>query len=1037
MSQVRLILLLLSAVILCATIVPRADAHGQDKTEDRSSKKPETLPPPHRLVQPPAWLPRYDLLLHLDTRDRRVTATATVTWTNRHARPTGELIFHAHGRYTIPNHEVGLVAKTVELLRIAPKEALNFDGPALDVKKVYLGAPPLAEGSQSLDFTYPNDNPTSLVVALPKPVGRAESVTVTLEFTFKIPPKKGRWGQWNEITTLAQWLPVLAVYDESGWHATPFIPWHQPFYNEAGIYSAKITLPTECKLACSGKVIKTTDLGNGYSCHETASTPLRDFSIVVSPCFEETTGRAGRVTVRCLHLPQHAHYARELVATAVDALPVYEKWFGPYPYEQFTIAEAYLGWNGNECGGMVLIDDRMFNMPHIARGYPTYLVAHELCHQWWYNIIGTNGYCETWMDEGPATYFSHRFADDRFGRNNEFIKYPAWAAWLPNIRREDFRNVGFIGCRARGEVLPTIQELPKYGHLFNLTAATYDRGSKVIGMIEERLGETALFDFLRLVYRKYAFQILRVADFQRELEDYTGTSWDDFFAHWVRGPGMCDWAIERVEIDGYRRPAPWRRRGTRPVRVVIDLQQRGEFNEPTYLGIRTMPGDGYQIYLPIQPEVATLSLDQPNARITSRILPGAKPEQGRACVRVEVDLPCEPLQIAIDPDRVLLDADLANNRWRPEARVRLTPLYTMLDEVEIVNAYDRWNFIAGPWANLSTYNDPWFNRSPLAGIRIGAVRLQEFKGGAFLAYRTDDRNIIAGADGLWEHIPFPKAQVGFLIEKSLVTVSDDDFSATRGVVFGRYVMMYGSSLYLPPFEYVEVFGSMQNRCLPEPRQAPSDALPFDRRNLLGVHYHKYLLTPYWDPEGGAALDVAYGYGFPVQGNPAFHQFVAQASTVVSFPEMLAPGFGPVADWLRATRFALRLGGAWASQPAGLFFTLGGGDHFRGFDLSERQGSITWFGSIEWRIPVARQVCWDFVDHIAGVRNVYLAPFWDVGDAWVNGRSQGEVAHAFGVGLRIDVTWLGLIERTMLRVDVAKTINVSAPWQVWFGITHPF
>jgi hypothetical protein len=89
------------------------------------------------------------------------------------------------------------------------------------------------------------------------------------------------------------------------------------------------------------------------------------------------------------------------------------------------------------------------------------------------------------------------------------------------------------------------------------------------------------------------------------------------------------------------------------------------------------------------------------------------------------------------------------------------------------------------------------------------------------------------------------------------------------------------------------------------------------------------------------------------------------------------------------------------------------------------------------VPVAQNVCWDVCDHIAGVRNVYLAPFYDAGNAYLNGHELGPVAHAFGVGLRVDVTWLGLIERTMLRFDVAKTVNTSAPWQFWFGITHPF
>ena len=60
-----------------------------------------------------------------------------------------------------------------------------------------------------------------------------------------------------------------------------------------------------------------------------------------------------------------------------------------------------------------MIDERVFDMPHLARGYVEYLVSHETCHQWWYNLVGTNGYAETFMDEGAATYFTHRLLDQQ------------------------------------------------------------------------------------------------------------------------------------------------------------------------------------------------------------------------------------------------------------------------------------------------------------------------------------------------------------------------------------------------------------------------------------------------------------------------------------------------------------------------------------------------------------------------------------------------------------------------------------------------
>ena len=158
---------------------------------------------------------------------------------------------------------------------------------------------------------------------------------------------------------------------------------------------------------------------------------------------------------------------------------------------------------------MVLIDQRIFGFPEIAKSYVDYLVSHELCHQWWYNAVGTNGYSETWMDEGLATYFSHRLINQKIGKNNNnLLDFPRGLEWLPNITRDDFRNYGFLGARARGDLMPTVQDMPKFGHLVNLSAYTYDRGSKIVGMIEERLGEKAFFDFMRRVYDKYQYRIL-------------------------------------------------------------------------------------------------------------------------------------------------------------------------------------------------------------------------------------------------------------------------------------------------------------------------------------------------------------------------------------------------------------------------------------------------------------------------------------------------------------------------------------------------
>jgi len=892
----------------------------------------------------------------------------------------------------------------------------------------------------SLSFAFREDNATALEVQLPAPVLPGESVTLDLAFTLRLPQKQGRWGQWKGVTFLAQWLPVVAVHDSQGWQPPPFIPWHQPFFNEAGVYKVSVTLPADQKLAASAAPLAEKDLGDGRRQVELAPICTRDFALFCSTRFEEFVGQAGHVQVRCVAFKEHEFYARELVRIATEAIPVYERWFGPYPYPQFTIVESYFGWNGNECGGLVMIDERIFNMPHLARNFVDYLVSHEICHQWWYNVVGTNGYSETWMDEGVATYFGHRLMTQKYGRNNNMLTWPEGLGWLPNIKREDYRHYGMIGTMGRGELTATVQDMPGFGHLVNLNSIAYDRGSKIVGMIEERLRPDAMLDFMHRVYHKYAFRILRVADFQRELEAYTGYSWEEFFQNWLYSPGMSDWCLEDVRIERLKdevrrvRKSGWFGGDSsafilRPCKVTVLLHQKGKCNEPTVLGFRLGDDEIYQVRIPILANSGVLQIDDLMARVESFA-------DNR--VRVEVVLPCRPTQIAVDPDQVLLDSNPNNNYWKPRLRIRVTPFCTTLDETDITTNYDRLNLTIGPWFYGASYHDPWYTRSTMLGLRAGVYQTQEVAAGAYLAYRTDDRNVVAGIDGIWDHWPFSKTQVGFNVEHSLGELDNGRQLCSRAVLFGRYIFMYGDSLYLPPFHYVELFGSWQENALPDMRGMALDA-PGQRQSLLGLHYHLYLLTPYWNPEGGIALDATAQEGFPILGSHTeSHQAFGQFSTVKSMPGWL--NFLkdiPHLAWLTESRVAFRLWGAAALPNSGRYFTLGGGEQFRGFDLRERQGSLGWIASAEWRVPLLKGVEWDVCDHIAGLRNVYGALFYDVGNMYEGGHQVAPIAHAVGLGLRLDVAWFGLIERTMLRFDAAKTINGSTPWQFWFGVQYPF
>jgi hypothetical protein len=317
------------------------------------------------------------------------------------------------------------------------------------------------------------------------------------------------------------------------------------------------------------------------------------------------------------------------------------------------------------------------------------------------------------------------------------------------------------------------------------------------------------------------------------------------------------------------------------------------------------------------------------------------------------------------------------------------------------------------------------------GVRAGAFRTQFFSGGVYSAYRMDYRDVVAGVDALIDHTPWPRTQIGGVFEERIANGWSGRDTASRGVIFGRYVIDYGDSLYLPPFQYVEAFVSSQDNFLPEPKNLEPGGFRYNSVTLGGLHYHINYLTPYWDPEGGFQFDATYGGGCVEFAQP--HMVTHQVSAQLSYVKCLPDGLGYLSD----TRVALRGYGAAAGPRRGEFFTLGGQTRLRGYDLSDRQGSVAWIASLEWRLPVARELRYDLCDHVCGIRHIYVVPFYDVGNAYVAGNQIGKVAHCLGAGLRIDLAWFSFIERSMFSLDVAKVVNDNTPYQVWLGFTHPF
>jgi Peptidase family M1 domain len=963
------------------------------RAEDPAAS-PQSLPSPQVLPMPqqpslvvPRGLPRYDLAVRIDPQNRKVKARERVVYTNRSKVPVNELIFHVYPRYKVPEKDRIKLARTMEVLRLSPEEALDSAGQRMEVSRVFVG-------SQSTRFEFDPKDGTILVVPLGRQVPPGGNAVAVIDFTVELPEKWGRWGNYQGITYLLNWYPVLAHHDDKGWERTPFVPWHQPWYQEAGHYTVVVDLPADQVVASSGRITGRQAGPAGWQRLTIKASPARDFALVSSNRFQSWERTVGSTVVRVFGFPEHAGNARRALDYACEVIPLYERWFGPYFDTEFEIAPSFFGWNGNECSGLVLIDDRVMRLPTAGQRYIEHLVTHETCHQWWWNTVGTNGYAETFMDEGLVNCFTALRLDAKYGRNGPLITWPKGLSWLPTIGREDLRLAGYYGWRRKGGTGPVIQDVDKMGNLQALFSLAYDRGGKVVEMVHNRLGEERFFAFFHKLYTDYAFKTLHYADFKRELIAFDPKGgWPKFFEGWIETHSETDWSIQQVRVG------PASKTDAEVRQVTVELEQKGQMQEPTVVLCRSPEGE---LRVPIWPDRG--SYEVPGAQVQ---------RQGQQWI-VTMDAPGEPTQIEVDPDHALLDARPDNNRWKPEISWRLTPLLSPLDLSPQFQAYDRVSVVAGPFVD----------QYARGGFKTGVQRVDHWQIIGWAGTEPALREAIFGGQATLFHTPGTGWATGVFYEEGLYNFYNDK-RHSGGRFFLRKRLLESSSFIVDDPVFFELYYGVGNEFWPG-----DDGRPVEQYlGAVGARYRQNTQFPYWDPVQGQIFDIAAEYGNALLGSKLdYARVVGQYGLVRKVPESW--GIFP------NSRFAFRAYGGWSWPDSASLFRLGGGQRLRALDLTSQEGSSVWLMTAEWRFPIWRDINQDVLDHILSFRHLYGAAFYDVGQSFLKGH-WGPVVHGPGFGFRWDVLLFSFLERATLRCDIAQPIGVRGGPVIWFGINQVF
>jgi aminopeptidase N len=323
------------------------------------------------------------------------------------------------------------------------------------------------------------------------------------------------------------------------------------------------TVPDTMVVASNGTLLGQTSPAPGKATfHWRESYPIATYLVSVTATnftvFEDEYIAPGHDPMRVVFYsyPERLAAAQEDWSVTVPMIETFAARFGEYPFLDEKYGMAMFQWGGamehqtctSYSAGLVTGDHRY-----------DWVVAHELAHQWWGDLVTLGDWRDIWLNEGFATYSEAVWVEDQQG----------FAAYVDYMRRLD------IGSFQGSVYNPT--------YLFSSTV--YKKGAWVLHMLRHVLGDALFTQLLRDWAIQYAYGNAVTADFQALAESMHGQSLAWFFDEWVYNPGKplyAYWWLP-VHLGG----------GAWAVTLNVEQEQidAPPFKMPIDIGVVTASGD--------------------------------------------------------------------------------------------------------------------------------------------------------------------------------------------------------------------------------------------------------------------------------------------------------------------------------------------------------------------------------------------------------------------------------------------------------------
>lgn len=380
---------------------------------------------------------------------------------------------------------------------------------------------------ESVPYTYAADR-SALRLNLTEPLAPGSAVRVEFDFEVSYPAPTSDYvlfGEKSGIVNLPVAYPMLAVFDETAPASQTTPPWNldapAPFgdlaFSQSALYQVTATVPASFTVIATGTPLDRTDNQDGTNTWRWVSGPNREFMMTMGPDFQVRSTQAYSTTVNSYFLPGDEAAGEKALTYAAAALRVYHDTFGRYPYPQMDIVASPLEYRGMEYPGLDLLGIDLYRE---RQEDLEFLIAHEVAHQWWYNLVGSDPVRLPWLDEGLAEYSTYLYEEAVHGK--------AAADELLTTRWQ----IPVDYARRNGLDAPLDQPATAFAP-GTYETMVYAKAALFFHAVRQTVGDDAFFRILRAYVARYRFDEANPAAFISMAEQMSGKSLQTIYQEWI------------------------------------------------------------------------------------------------------------------------------------------------------------------------------------------------------------------------------------------------------------------------------------------------------------------------------------------------------------------------------------------------------------------------------------------------------------------------------------------------------------------------